>query len=138
MVEILAEGDNFIVTLVAASPVDAAPKARIVAKVRRRRDLDTASGAADAERMAAVIAAQARRGRTLWFDLREAPVSFGPRTEEALSRMLRTCEAVGMRVAAIACDGLQLLQIRRLLASTSPRHGRAFDSPAAAETYLSR
>lgn len=70
------------------------------------------------------------------FDLREAPISFGPRTEAALAGMLRVFEAAGLRVAILANDGLQLLQARRLIGTTSPRHGRAFDALTAAEAHL--
>lgn len=127
MTERLGEGTNYVVTL---------DESRIVARVHRRRDLDTSAGAEEAERMASTIRAHSQRGRSLLFDLREAPTTFGPRTEDALAAMLRNCEAHGMVVAMLAHDGLQLLQARRLLASTSPRHGRAFDTLEAAEAHL--
>ncbi|HEU4537687.1 MAG TPA: hypothetical protein VFS00_26385 [Polyangiaceae bacterium] len=117
-----AEGPNFAITV-----EDGVATCRIWA----RPDLSWAEGAGTADTIAKALQALAAgprdRARGLVLDERQAPPVVGPRTEAAIGELLSAWERRGRRVAyALGNNPVKSLQMRRLMAQWTPKHGRAF------------
>lgn len=96
-----------------------------MAKVWRRPDLDSATGARLAGELAADIGRIMGRIRRLVFDVTAAPPVAGPKTTETLAGLLSTCERAGVDIEVIVTnDAMQNLQFKRLIAEHAPKHGR--------------
>lgn len=123
-----ATGDNFTLVL---------DGGHAVLKVWRRPDLDSASGARNANEMAAHLRALMPKLASLIFDLRDAPPVAGPKTVETVSELLRSCEQRAVRIAVVlSADPMQLLQYRRLVATYAPARGKAVMTLAEAEAHV--
>ena len=107
-------------------------------KIWRRTDLDSATGARNAEEMAAEAAKLPSRGiREVILDLREAPGVAGPRTTQALGTMFERWAAAKIRIAVlISEDPLKALQFKRLVAVHAPKHAFVTTSPAEATRWF--
>ena len=122
-----ATGDNYTVALEGA---------HAVATVWRRPDLDSATGARNANEMTAHLRKLTPQLASLILDLREAPAVAGPKTVETMSELLRGCEKASVRIAVVlSADPMQLLQFRRLVATYSPTRGKAVVSLTEAEMH---
>jgi hypothetical protein len=74
--------------------------------------------------------------RGMVFDLRIAPVMWGPVTHGCIERMVRCFEAARRRIAVVVGEhAIQRLQIRRILKDKAPTNGRVFDSFADATSW---
>ena len=125
-----ASGENYRVVL---------EEAHAVVTVWRRPDLDSATGARNANEMVAHLRKLTPQLATLILDLREAPVVAGPKTVETLGELLRGCEKSGVRVAVVLSgDPMQLLQFRRLVATYSPTKGKVAVSLTEAEEHAKK
>lgn len=103
---------------------------RAVAKVWRRPDLDSATGARLAGELGVDISRIVGRIRTLVLDVSAAPPVAGPKTTEALGGLLATCEKAGVDIDVLVTDdAVQSLQIKRLISQYAPKHGRLTTKP---------
>jgi len=125
-----AAGDNFRIV------VDGG---RATVTIWRRPDLDSATGARNANEMAAHVRTLTPEISALMLDLREAPLVAGPKTVDTLSELLRGCEKAGVPVAVVLSgDAMQLLQFRRLVTTYAPTRGKVAVSTAEADAHLAR
>lgn len=112
---------------------------RASARVWKRPDLDSASGASNAATMVAALTDLASKVDSLVFDLRDAPVIAGPKTVDTLSALFRTYETAGAKIAVlVTTEPIQTLQFRRLLASYAPTKGRLTFTNEEAEAWASK
>lgn len=125
----LAEGDNFELEL---------DRGVLALRVVRRPDLDSSRGADSAETMASLIARHAARvdvsGAII--DISQAPPVAGPRTQEALGRMLASVAREGKRAAVVVSSATQRLQMERLAGENAPGLAAVHDGAPAAHAWL--
>jgi hypothetical protein len=97
-------------------------------RVWSRPDLSSAEGAALAQEKVSLFQQLAQGpARALLFDLAQAPVVTGPRTQQALGEMLSAWQAAGKPIAVIVGpQSIQQLQVRRLLSTSAPDRGALF------------
>ncbi len=129
MVTLYAEGGNYRIEL----------DARIATcRVWRRPDVDAETGAAFAKEKVAHFDALARgAARALIFDLREAPPVTGPKTQEAIGRMVSAFERARRRVALVSGpSATQRLQLQRIVDASAPISGRVFVTPEDARAWI--
>jgi hypothetical protein len=123
-----AEGGNYRIDLQAGVAT---------CRVWRRPDVDAQTGAAFArEKIAHFEALAEGPARAMIFDLRDAPPVTGPKTQEALGRMLAPFERAGRPVAVLVGDhAIQKLQMQRLVETAAPTQGRVFGVEREAVAY---
>jgi hypothetical protein len=125
---IVTTGDNFTIDV---------EHGRAVARVWRRPEIDSATGAAMAVEFAASVVEVASNGiHAIVFDMRDAPTVAGPRTQEALGEMLVRVASAGGRVAIVCEEALQHLQMTRLAAERADVASRVFHDMATAYAWL--
>lgn len=110
-----------------------------IVRVWRRPDLDSATGARDANEMTELLKRLllSKRMRSLLFDLRNAPPIAGPRTVETMGELLGACERALARIAVlVSSDPVQVLQFRRLVMTHAPSQGRVASTLADAESWV--
>jgi hypothetical protein len=125
-----AEGGNYCIEL-----DDAVAYCRVWA----RPDLDFAAGARLAlETVGHFEALSVGPARAMIFDLSAAPPVAGPSTQASLGQMLSAWERVKRPIALVGgSNQVQLLQLRRLVASHASSHGALFTDLAAARIWIS-
>ena len=107
-------------------------------RVWRRPDLTMAQGAECArEKVAHFRALAGGRAKTMLFDLSEAPVVAGPKSQAALGEMFNAFERAHKRIAIVSRDGMQELQLSRLANEQASTRGRVFTDREAAIRWLS-
>jgi hypothetical protein len=119
-----AEGGNFRVDLT---------RTVAICSVWSRPDVSRETGMAYARETAIVFAKLAGERKTVVraavLDLHEAPKTWGPVTQGHLEEMVRSFEMVKRRIAVVSSDdALQVLQLKRLVKTRAPTHGRVFAS----------
>jgi hypothetical protein len=129
MSERFAEGANYSIVL----------EGKIaVCRVWSRPDLDSAAGAQLAMDKIALfqrLAAGVTLG--LVFDLSQAPVVTGPKTQQALGAMMMAWQSAGKPAAIVSGpNSIQQLQLRRLISTFAPDHGALFGSVEEASAWL--
>ena len=125
---VFAEGDNYRIVL---------RNGIAIWTVWRRPDLDTAAGAALAERQAVESARLLVRGvRGLVFDLTEAPDIAGPKTQAAIGNILSPFEKMRVPIAVVVGSPMQVLQLGRLVSEHAATMGVVYNSVPDAETGL--
>lgn len=109
----------------------------LIVRVWRRRDLDSLAGSRCAEELVddVVRHLEIDVGGLIW-DMREAPTSFGPRTQDVIKDGLRTWAKAGRKVAMISNSAMQTLLVQRLLNESTGGHGRLFESVEEARGWL--
>jgi hypothetical protein len=129
MLEIYADGGNYCIEL-----EDAFAYCRVWA----RPDLDSAAGARFASEKVRHFEALSRGAANgMVFDLIAAPPVAGPSTQESLGQMLAAWELAKRPIALVAgSNQIQLLQLRRLVASHAPRCGVVFTEVPAARAWV--
>lgn len=129
MTEIYADGGNYCIEL---------EDSFAYCRVWTRPELDSAAGARFASEKVSHFEALSRgAAHGMLFDLSAAPPVAGPSTQASLGQMLAAWERVRRPVAVIAgANHVQLLQLRRLVASHAPRCGAVFTELSAARTWL--
>lgn len=94
-------------------------------RVWQAPELSREEGARCAEQMAAQLLELSRTQRGLVLDLRRATTTWGPRTQEALERMLRPWEERGKEVRVVASnEAIQAIAVKTLLKAAAPKHGQ--------------
>jgi hypothetical protein len=87
-------------------------------RVWTRTDIDATTGAVCAKEMRDAISEHVVRGfgfRGVIFDVREGPPAFGPKTQVALTELIRECAAGGRGIAFLVGDSaIQRMQFTRL------------------------
>ncbi|HEY8429058.1 MAG TPA: hypothetical protein VIL20_11815 [Sandaracinaceae bacterium] len=122
MATLYAEGGNYRIELDAS---------RIAScRVWRRPDVDSETGAAWArEKVAYFDALASGDARAMIFDLRDAPPVTGPKTQEALGKMVSAFERHGRRIAIVTGPSpVQRLQLQRIVDEAAPTVGRVVTS----------
>lgn len=129
MVVLYAEGGNYRIELEQSSAY---------CRVFSRPDVDSATGASFAREKIAHFQALARGSADcMLLDLVDAPPVTGPKTQEALGEMLACWEVAQRPIALLSGDNkVQLLQLKRLVATYAPRYGRIFSGVDAAREWL--
>lgn len=129
MATLYAEGGNYRIELLGGGVASC--------RVWRRPDVDAQTGAGFAREKIAHFEALANgEARALLFDLRDAPPVTGPKTQEALGKMLWPFEREGRRVAIVVGEhAIQKLQLQRIVDEAAPKHGRVFASEREALAY---
>jgi hypothetical protein len=110
-----------------------------VCRVWQRRDLSMAEGAHCAEEMIGHFArlAQDSQLRGMIFDLSQAPPVVGPKTEQALTKMMSSFDVARRPIAVIAGDDtMRQLQLQRILATSAARYGKLCASIDDARAHL--
>lgn len=107
-------------------------------RIWRRPDLDSATGALNAERISAEAGKLAARGvRAVLLDVREAPAVAGPKTLESLGAMMRGWATAHLRVAILVSDDpIKVLQFTRVMTENAPRGSRVLTDPLEAKRWL--
>jgi hypothetical protein len=107
-------------------------------RVWSRPDLDSTTGAQLAmEKIALFRQLASGIARGMLFDLSVAPAVIGPKTQEALGEMFKAWEDVGSPIAVVAgVNSVQQLQLRRLVSTYAPEHGKLFQSNDAGLLWL--
>ncbi len=110
-----------------------------VCHVWRREDVDSETGARFAEELGVHVEALARgQAAGMVFDVSQAPVVSGPKTQTMIGRMLAEFERhrkpVGVVVGTAA---MQRLQMQRLVNAHAPVQGAVFETVADARTWVS-
>jgi hypothetical protein len=109
-----------------------------VCRVWSRPDLDSAAGAQLAIDKIALfqrLAAGVTLG--LLFDLSQAPVVTGPKTQDALGAMMQAWQSAGKPAALVSGpNSIQQLQLRRLISMFAPDQGALFGAVDEASTWL--
>ena len=111
----------------------------IKCRVWRRRDLSREEGARCGEQMTSDLMSLAKGPQGddagFIFDLREAPPA-GPITQRSIERLLSTFEEKGRRIALVSApDPLQLMQLRRMSASSAPTSSKVFTELSEAQAW---
>lgn len=129
MTDIYAEGGNYRIELDAGVAC---------CRVWARPDLDSAAGARFAlEKVGHFEALSLGAARGMIFDLSAAPPVAGPSTQESLGQMLATWERAKRPIAMVGgSNQIQLLQLRRLVASHAPSYGSLFTELPAARAWI--
>ena len=106
-------------------------------RVWRRRDLDSLAGSRCAEDLVGDIVRhlEAELEGLIW-DMREAPTSFGPRTQDVIKEGLRAWSKAGRKVALISNSAIQTLLVQRLVNESTSGRGRLFESVDEARAWL--
>lgn len=123
-----AEGANYSIELEGALAV---------CRVRTRRDLTSEEGARLASDKVTLFRKLAAGDcQAMLFDLSAAPAVIGPKTQEALGKMLGAWQLAGKPLALVAGpNAMQQLQLRRL--ATGAGDGAAvFETEPAARDWL--
>lgn len=112
------------------------PRAEI--RIWRRPDLDSATGAKNAARIAEEAARLAGRGvRAVLLDVRDAPAVAGPKTVASLAAMMATWSVARIRIAILVSDdAIKMLQFRRVVTENAPRDARVMTDPGEAKAWL--
>ena len=106
-------------------------------RVWRRPDLSLEQGADCAREKVAHFRALAGGGaKAMLFDLSEAPVVAGPKSQAALGEMFNAFERANKPIAIVSRAGMQELQLSRLATEQAPTHGRVFTDRDAALRWL--
>lgn len=74
--------------------------------------------------------------KAMLFDLSEAPVVAGPKSQVALGEMFHAFERMNKRIAIVSRNGMQELQLSRLASEQAPAYGRVFTDRDAALRWL--
>jgi hypothetical protein len=129
MPTIYAEGGNYSIEL----DVGVA-----YCRVWARPDVDSAAGSRFAREKIAHFETLARgEAKAMILDLASAPPVTGPATQESLGHMLAAWERARRPIAIVASGNqVQLLQLRRLVASHAPHSGAVFNESAAARGWV--
>jgi hypothetical protein len=129
MAQIYAEGGNYCIEL---------DDAFAYCRVWARPDLDSAAGARFAAEKVVHFETLAQRGTTgMIFDLSAAPPVTGPATQASIGHMLAAWERFKRPVALVAgSNHVQLLQLRRLIASHAPQCGAVFTELPSARAWV--
>ena len=122
-------GDMFSIT------VDG-PRAEI--RIWRRPDLDSATGALNAERISTEAGKLAARGvRAVLLDVKEAPAVAGPKTVASLGAMMKEWARANLRVAILVNDDpIKVLQFTRVMTENAPRGSRVITDGVEAKRWL--
>ena len=112
------------------------PRAEI--RIWRRPDLDSATGALNAERISTEAGKLAARGvRAVLLDVREAPAVAGPKTVVSLSTMMKDWAKAHLRVAILVNDDpIKVLQYTRVMTENAPRGSRVITDALEAKGWL--
>ena len=123
-----AEGANYQIDMEGALAV---------CRVRIRRDLTMEQGARLASEKVALFRKLAGGGSSaMLLDLSAAPAVIGPKTQEALARMLEVWQRARKPIALVAgTNAMQQLQLRRL-ASGAGDGAAVFETEPAARDWL--
>lgn len=117
-----AEGPNYTISIEGMSVA--------VLRVWQAPELTREEGARCAEQMAAQLLELSRTQRGLVLDLRRATTTWGPRTQEALERMLRPWEERGRAIWIVpSSEPIQEIAVKNLIKAAAPQHGHAARSP---------
>jgi hypothetical protein len=129
MPKIYAEGGNYSIELYAGVAY---------CRVWARPDVDSAAGARFAREKIAHFEALARAdAKAMILDLTAAPPVTGPATQESLGHMLAAWERAKRPIAIVASGNqIQLLQLRRLVASHAAHSGSVFNDSQAARAWI--
>lgn len=116
-----AEGPNYTISIEGLSVA--------VLRVWQAPELTREEGARCAEQMAAQLLELSRTQRGLVLDLRLATTTWGPRTQEALERMLRPWEERNKEVRVVASnEAIQAIAVKTLLKAAAPTRGQLASS----------
>ena len=113
------------------------PRAEI--RIWRRPDLDSETGAKNAQRIAEEAAKLPARGvRGVLLDVREAPSIAGPKSIAAMGALMAAWAAAHLRIVILvnADDALKSLQFSRTVMENAPRDARVMKDPAEAAKWL--
>jgi hypothetical protein len=129
MTKRFAEGLNYSIDLDGTTAI---------CRVWSRPDLTSLQGAALAVEKVSLFKVLAQgQAQGMLFDLTQAPAVTGPKTQQALGEMLTAFQSVGKPVALVTGQqSIQLLQLRRLLATYAPELGALFTSSDEAFAWL--
>ena len=129
MTEIYADGGNYCIELDAAIAY---------CRVWARPDVDSAAGARFAlEKVGHFEALSLGAARGIILDLSAAPPVAGPSTQASLGQMLSSWERAKAPIAIVGGNNqIQLLQLRRLIASHAPGYGSLFTELPAARSWI--
>jgi len=129
MTEIYADGGNYCIEL---------EHAVAYCRVWSRPDLDSAAGARFAlEKVSHFEALSRGAARGMILDLSAAPPVAGPSTQASLGQMLSTWERAKRPIAVVGGNNqIQVLQLRRLVASHAAGYGSLFTELPAARTWI--
>lgn len=114
------------------------PRAEI--RIWRRPDLDSETGAKNAQRIAEEAAKLPARGvRAVLLDVREAPSVAGPKSIAAMGALMAAWAASRLRIVILvnADDALKSLQFSRTVTENAPRDARVMKDAAEAAKWLS-
>ncbi len=113
------------------------PRAEI--RIWRRPDLDSETGAKNAQRIAEEAAKLPARGvRAVLLDVREAPSVAGPKSIAAMGALMAAWAASRLRIVILvnADDALKSLQFSRTVTENAPHDARVVKDPAEAAKWL--
>jgi hypothetical protein len=129
MPPIYAEGGNYRIELEAGVAY---------CRVWARPDVDSATGSRFAHEKIAHFQELSRgAANALILDLTLAPPVTGPSTQEALGQMLSAWERARRPIAVVSgANQIQLLQLRRLVATHAPHCGAVFSESTAAREWI--
>lgn len=129
MSEVVAQGENYVIER---------RRNRILCEVWSRPDLTSAVGAELARQKVSWFERLARGDDVgMIFDLARAPPVTGPRTQEALGRMLGAWEtACKPLVVVVGSSEMQRLQLSRVQKASAPKYGRVVLDRSSAVVWL--
>jgi hypothetical protein len=129
MIKRFAEGLNYSIDL---------DDLTATCRVWSRPDLTSAQGAALAQEKVSLFQRLAQGPAAgMLFDLTQAPVVIGPKTQEALGEMMRAWQIAGKPIAVVVGpQSIQQLQLRRLLSEAAPDRGALFTTSEEASAWL--
>jgi len=129
MIQRFAEGMNYSIDLDGSIAT---------CRVWSRPDLDSGTGARLAtEKISLFQRLAARLASGMIFDLSVAPAVTGPKTQQALGKMLEAWQSAAKPVAVVAgSNSIQQLQLRRLISTYAPNHGALFGSVEEARAWI--
>jgi hypothetical protein len=106
-------------------------------RVWQRPDVDSATGAKWAREMIGHFEQLALASRGIVVDLTDAPPVNGPRTQDALGRMLHSFERARRPVAiVVGPNAMQRLQLQRIIEDEAPTQAKLFDSESTATHWI--